>query len=101
MNAPIIDRPVIVRNGKFLSSLSTDELVAFVGEQGYLVNNLLQLDNGVWRCNLRKELDNGALFFEFGEGTTLRKAIFVALHNAWYVENTSNQTAKHKILRTR
>lgn len=41
---------------------------------GLLFNNLFQLDNGMWRCNLRSSTD----WFAFGEGVTPSLAIAAA-----------------------
>ncbi len=88
---------LVVRNGDELSNLTTDELFERIAAESLVVNNLFELSNGKWRCSLRSKDDK--VFFEFGESDTARKAIFVALHNAHYILNTSHQTAMRHVIR--
>lgn len=49
-----------------------DDLLREIREQGFLVNNLYQVDSGYWRCNLRNKSN---LFTAFATGCTMAEAL--------------------------
>lgn len=62
---------------------SFTKLIEEVHAIGCVINNLVELENGVWRCNLRtyarKEAELPVDCFEFGDGNTPELAIMAAL----------------------
>lgn len=52
-----------------------DELFAELAGDGWLVNNLYQLDDGSWRCNLRRPDTDGDWFTVFAEAPSAYDAI--------------------------
>jgi len=46
---------------------------------GWLVNNLYQVDAGLWRCNLRKPDATGDWFTNWAEAATLEDVLYEAL----------------------
>lgn len=66
-------------------SFSLSALIRYINEQGLLVNNLYQEDDGSWRASLRSPgviNDKGERFYEFGRGPTHKEALFDALEKA-------------------
>ena len=88
--------PIVVHDGERLGQLTTDELFQEIADQGFILNNLYQYPNLLYVCSLYKASTERGIkdFYEFGRADTPRKAIMVALHNAYYALNTANQTYK-------
>lgn len=53
-----------------------NELLAEIADRGFLVNNLFQLDDGSWQCNLRSP---DHLFTDWSRGPTPIIALSLAL----------------------
>ena len=49
-----------------------EDIIELINSEGFRINNLFQLDETYWRCNLR---DNSGGFFEFGVGKTPKEAL--------------------------
>lgn len=99
-------KPVIVKDGGRLSSLSTDELFQEIEDQGCRLANLTKLppdDNklGNWQCNLHEAIhvDGVPDYYEYGRAPTYRQAIMVALHNMYHQRNSAAQTYKRHVNR--
>lgn len=58
-----------------------EALFAVIQKNGWLVNNLFQLEQG-WRANIRKATPAGERFFEFGNGDTAVSALEDAMQKA-------------------
>ena len=98
-------KEIFVKDGAKLSAMSTDELFEETASRGLQFGNLCELDDRRWICNLHTtpiKHGNGNIeikYFEFGRAPTYRQAIMVALHNAHYLMNTSNQTYQRHVIR--
>lgn len=67
----------------------TDTLFSELSDSGWLLNNLYQLDDGSWRCNLRRPDGLGDYFTDWAEGPTLEAALASAMGkfaSAEYIE---------------
>jgi len=58
-----------------------DELLAEIAERGWLINNLYQIDGGLWRANLRQPVPNGDWFTTLTEGPTAYDALMESFHS--------------------
>lgn len=58
-----------------------EEIIKELNKNGFRINNLFQLGDGFWRCNVRKDNRDGTAgaFFEFANGTTAEEALYEAL----------------------
>ena len=56
-----------------------NHLFAEIAAAGYLVNNIYQTDEGLWRVNLRKPVSGGDLFTAFASAQSLDDALYEAL----------------------
>lgn len=54
--------------------MSIEKIVADMNAAGFKINNLFQLDEGFWRCNLRSDRTGGT-FYDFANGTTMLDAL--------------------------
>lgn len=63
---------------------SLEEILAPIAKRGWLLNNLFQLDSGVWRCSIRNAVDRVA--YEFGDGASPSQAVQAALQKAGGVQ---------------
>lgn len=73
-------------------SHSIEELFAEIGEMGWLVNNLYQLDDGSWRANIRR----GQWFTQFGKGDSPMEAMSEAMDKMSSAEE-SKEEAQTKV----
>ena len=82
--------------------VTLDQLVKEVQEQGFLINNLFQLEDGSWRCSLLQLLKSQPIskgFYEYGDGSTPEDALLNAAYNADVMLNKSYQAARKKLRR--
>ena len=56
-----------------------EDIIELISSEGFRINNLFQLDETYWRCNLR---DSSGGFFDFGVGKTPKEALVDALSRA-------------------
>jgi hypothetical protein len=54
-----------------------DQLIEELSERGWLLNNLFQLDSGLWQCNLRTATHHTA----YGKGESAIVALELAIDN--------------------
>jgi|SRR6185436_1117238 len=59
-----------------------DELLSVFALEGWLVNNLYQVDSGLWRANLRKDDGEGAWFTSWAEAPTAFDALWEAFEQS-------------------
>lgn len=57
--------------------MTVDDLLAEVEERGWLLNNLFQIDDCTWQCNLRTTTHHTA----YGKGHSAAIAIAIAIDN--------------------
>lgn len=53
--------------------MQLEEFIDKIGAEGYRVNNLFQLQSGLWQANLVRALSNE--YWQFGTGTTAKEAL--------------------------
>jgi hypothetical protein len=62
-----------------------DSMVAEIAERGWSINNLFQLQDGMWRANLRVTTEDRdqvrTIFHEFADANTAQDALAAALFN--------------------
>lgn len=59
--------------------MTLDEAFLEINDNGWLVNNLYQRDDGSWRANLRQADGAGNWFNDFGEGSTPLEALLATM----------------------
>jgi hypothetical protein len=84
--------------------MTLEELLQEAKDKGFLVNNLFQLDDGQWQCNLRQEVDNGYYAGGWAIATSPHLALLEALSKpvSFHTQNerqvTLSQTLKRLTL---
>ena len=55
-----------------------EELIEEIGNAGFWINNLFQLEDSSWRANIKTMTPIGTRYFEFANGATAREALELA-----------------------
>lgn len=77
--------------------MTLDDLFSEIATNGWLVNNLFQIDSGLWRCNLRKVVDDGSFFSDWAEAPSATEALEIAIVNMAEAEFVVNAPIRASI----
>lgn len=78
-----------------------EEVVAYINDQGFQVNDMSQLADGTWQANVRsfEAKEDGRWHYEYGRHSKPVEALKLAIWNAYYDATKSQMWARQKIIR--